>query len=189
MSKSKIIILFISIFFISLLVWIVSEIFENMKDNRKGVDDTKIPYHYNSISYDPKPIDVKEMLKKNKKYPEDSIIKNNPKNAEAYFDRGVKKYESNDLQEAKLDFDKAIELNPKYAEAYYYRAQSNLLTGIGVSMDLDEAIKLNPKYREAYKSRAIHKSYNDKKAACEDFKMAKDLGDTSCNYWINKYCN
>lgn len=195
MSKSKITVLFVSIFLISLIVWIVSEISDKMQEDReyearrkklaKIMDSVVANTKLREINIQ----EIQEKIKQEKVYKEDEIIEKDPKNAQAYFDRGVKKLEFRYYQEARADFDKAIELNPKFSEAYYYRSQSNLINGFGVIGDLDMAISLNPKYTEAYKSRAILKITIDISGACQDWKMAKKLGDTSCNSMIERFCN
>ena len=48
-------------------------------------------------------------------------IKLNPKDAEAYYNRGNAKYRLKQYKEAIADYDKAIELKPEDAQAYYNR--------------------------------------------------------------------
>ena len=43
-------------------------------------------------------------------------IELNPKNSEAYYERGVSYKQKGQMDLAKKDFDKAIELDPKIAE-------------------------------------------------------------------------
>ena len=195
MSKSKLRLLLISIFFISLIVWIVLEISEKMeKDRQYEATRKKLAKSMDSIIVNTnKPreiniLEIHEKLKQEKVYKEDEIIKKDPKNAQAYFDRGVKKLEFLDKKGALADFDKAIELEPKSAESYYYRYQCYNVSILGFE-DLNKAISLNPKYTEAYCSRGILKMTSDISGACKDWKMARKLGDTSCNKMIESYCN
>jgi tetratricopeptide (TPR) repeat protein len=51
-----------------------------------------------------------------------SLIKNNPKNAEAFNYRGFDYYRKDEYKQAVEDFTEAISLNPKYTDAYYNRA-------------------------------------------------------------------
>ncbi|MBO7249350.1 MAG: hypothetical protein J6U88_04660, partial [Bacteroidales bacterium] len=41
---------------------------------------------------------------------------------EAYFFRGIAKYNLGDFVGAQIDFDKTLEINPIYTPAYHYRA-------------------------------------------------------------------
>jgi tetratricopeptide (TPR) repeat protein len=47
----------------------------------------------------------------------DQAIRQNPRNAEAYYNRGVEYHDKGDRDRAIADFTKAIEINPKYAKA------------------------------------------------------------------------
>ena len=51
------------------------------------------------------------------------VIKLKPDFAEAYYQRGLAKYKSNQFELAISDFDKAIELNPDFAEVHYRRGR------------------------------------------------------------------
>ena len=51
----------------------------------------------------------------------DKAIELDPKDANAYYNRGLAKSELKQYKEAIADYDKAIELNPKDAAAYYNR--------------------------------------------------------------------
>src|SRR3974377_1817269 len=51
----------------------------------------------------------------------DQAIRQNPRDAEAYNNRGFKHYDKGDLDRALADFDKAIEINPRDAHAYNSR--------------------------------------------------------------------
>ena len=54
-----------------------------------------------------------------------------------------------------------------------------------------KAIKVDPNYMLAYLHRGIIKSeyLEDYKGACEDFKKAVNLGDTTAADWVKEYCN
>jgi tetratricopeptide (TPR) repeat protein len=49
------------------------------------------------------------------------VIEQNPKDPEAYNNRGNAFFDNLQYDLAIADYTKAIELNPKYAEAYYHR--------------------------------------------------------------------
>ena len=51
----------------------------------------------------------------------DKAIKFNPKYTEAYSNRGLAKYNIEDLQGAYFDFSKALELGPADADKYFNR--------------------------------------------------------------------
>ena len=48
-------------------------------------------------------------------------IKLNPKEASAYFDRGIAYYEKQYYDRAVADFDQVTKIEPKNAQAYYNR--------------------------------------------------------------------
>ncbi|MBQ0024355.1 MAG: tetratricopeptide repeat protein [Bacteroidales bacterium] len=76
---------------------------------------------------------------------------------EAYFFRGIAKYNLSDLNGAQRDFDQALRLNPIYTPAYHYRAIT--LSRIGkfdlAIKDLEEAVDLRPSYIDLYFSRGV----------------------------------
>jgi tetratricopeptide (TPR) repeat protein len=197
MSKFEIKVIFISIFLSALIFWIVSEISEKIKNDQEYEEGRKkfskimdsvvamSNAKMSEINYQ----EIYKKIEKEQEYKEDEIIKKDPKNAQAYFDRGIKKLEFRYYQGARADFDTAIELNPKFAEAYYYRSKSNILSGYNIIEDLDKAISLNPKYTEAYISRASHKIILNREGACQDLEMARRLGDTSSYSWLERFCN
>jgi tetratricopeptide (TPR) repeat protein len=49
------------------------------------------------------------------------VIERDPKDAEAYTNRGVAHRSQGNNKQAIADFSKAIKLDPKHAEAYYWR--------------------------------------------------------------------
>jgi len=87
----------------------------------------------------------------------DQAIRQNPRDAEAYNNRGFKHYDKGDLDRALADFDKAIEIDPKASVAYdnrgvVFRAKGDLDRSIA---DYNEAIRLNPNDALAYNNRGI----------------------------------
>ena len=76
---------------------------------------------------------------------------------EAYFFRGIAKYNLGDLVGAQRDFDRTIHFNPLYTPAYHYRAIT--LSRIGkydlALKDLEEAVDLRPGYTGLYFSRGV----------------------------------
>lgn len=78
-------------------------------------------------------------------------------NSEAYFLRGIAKYELEDNIGAERDFSKALELNPKNHEAFLYRGvcRSQLLRYKEAFEDFNKALKLNSDDWRIYTNRAL----------------------------------
>ena len=78
-------------------------------------------------------------------------------NSEAYFLRGIAKYELEDFIGAEKDFGKAIELNPKNHEAFLYRGvcRSQMLNYNDAFVDFNQAIKLNDDDWRTYSNRSL----------------------------------
>lgn len=78
-------------------------------------------------------------------------------NYEAYFFRGIAKYNLGDFTGAQKDFDLTVHFNPIYTPAYHYRAIT--LSRIGkydlALKDLEEAVDLRPGYLGLYFSRGV----------------------------------
>ena len=111
--------------------------------------------------------------------------------AEEYYDSGVEKADSGDYQGAIKDYNKAIEINPNYSEAYFNRGIVKYRLGDyqGEIEDYNKAIEINPDYSKAYYNRGITKlQLGQKDIGCLDLYKARDLGDTSANDTIKKYC-
>ena len=78
------------------------------------------------------------------------LFADNIKDARAYFNQGLAKYDLQDYTGAIKDFTRAIELNPKYAEAYGGRglAKYSLKDKQGALEDLSKSGELG--YSTAY---------------------------------------
>lgn len=76
---------------------------------------------------------------------------------DAYFFRGIAKYNLGDYMGAEKDFDKSLKLNPIYTPAYHYRAITLSRTGKYemALKDLAEAVDLRPSYTGLYFSRGV----------------------------------
>ena len=85
------------------------------------------------------------------------LLRADPKGYEAYFMRGIAKYNLDDLVGAEADFSSAIAYNPVYTLAYQFRAitRSRLGNYDDALNDFREAINLRPDRPGAYYSRGV----------------------------------
>lgn len=85
------------------------------------------------------------------------LIKTDNNLHEAFFLRGIAKYNLDDLIGANEDFSEAIRLNPVYTQAYHYRAITLARMGNtdDAISDLNNASLLRPEYPGIYYSRGI----------------------------------
>jgi tetratricopeptide (TPR) repeat protein len=76
---------------------------------------------------------------------------------DAFFFRGIAKYNLGDYIGAEKDFNKSLQLNPIYTPAYHYRAITLSRTGKydDALKDLAEAVDLRPSYIGLYFSRGV----------------------------------
>ena len=123
--------------------------------------------------------------------PRDSVYirVDNPKDAGAYYNRGIAKSDKGDLDGAIADYDRAIELNPKYARAYNSRgnAKDDKGDSDGAIADYTQAIKFDPKYAIAYYNRGIAKAKRgDLDGAVADYTRAIELGSTNPAAYNNR---
>jgi tetratricopeptide (TPR) repeat protein len=86
-------------------------------------------------------------------------IRLDPKNVQAYNNRGTVKFKEGDLKGAMAHFNRSIQLNPKNPHAYNNRVRAKEMKGDldGAIADFNEAIRLNPKYAHAYNNRGTTK--------------------------------
>ena len=100
------------------------------------------------------------------------LIRHDAKDFDAYFLRGIAKYNLDDLLGADADFSKAVELNPVFTGAYYYRAitRSRLGNYDDALNDFQQAIELRPDLADPYYSRGVTRLLNQQfEAAIADF--------------------
>lgn len=76
---------------------------------------------------------------------------------DAYFFRGIAKYNLGDFIGAEDDFNESLRINPLYTSAYHYRAITLSRTGkYDMALkDLAEAVELRPSYNGLYFSRGV----------------------------------
>lgn len=134
------------------------------------------------------------------------IIKSNPSNFAAFYNRGQAKFNLGDYLGAIDDYNKAIEIHPQYFDAFAGRGNVKgfMADYLGAVSDFTSAILL---YQENLKSKTpiilqdqkiarwylLRGSYkhllNDKINGCLDLSKAGELGLTEAYKLINKYCN
>lgn len=100
------------------------------------------------------------------------LLRHDAKDFDAYFLRGIAKYNMDDLLGADDDFTRAVELNPVFTGAFYYRAitRSRLGNYDDALNDFQQAIELRPDLPDPYYSRGVTRLLNQQfEAAVEDF--------------------
>ena len=105
-------------------------------------------------------------------------IKNSPSNPELYFERGNLFLESNQLINAKNDFDKTINLMPEATLAYIFRAKVlfDLEEIEKATSDYSKAIDLTQNNWELFKFRAITYTHaHNYEKAIKDFSKALEI--------------
>ena len=118
-------------------------------------------------------------------------IKIDPKDADAFYNRGISKNSIKDYYGAIEDYTKLIQINPKYSDAYFNRANTkdDIKDYYGAVADYTKVIEINPKDAEAFANRGITKeSIGDMDGACSDWAKAARLGDTNSVEWVRLDC-
>jgi len=114
-----------------------------------------------------------------------------PKDAMTFFYRANLHQTMQNYVKAIADYTKSIILNPTFVNAYVNRGilemqRENYDAG---KQDFETAIKLDGKSGEIRRLLGVAKlSLDEKEEACEDFRIAKQLGDTVVDELINQYC-
>ena len=91
----------------------------------------------------------------------DAAIKLNPKNAEAFYNRGLANGKLGKYDAAIDDYGEAIRLNPKDAEAPFNRGLAYMRVDKNdfAARDFTEVIGLQPKHTDAYVYRGLIRIY------------------------------
>lgn len=113
----------------------------------------------------------------------------NPQTAKEYFERGNKRFNDGDYDNAIADFDEAIRLNPDFAAAWSSR-------GVAWGMkeefdktinDLNEAIRLNPGNASAWSNRgSAWSGKGEQDKAIDDINEAIRLNSEDAIAWMNR---
>ena len=100
------------------------------------------------------------------------LIRQDERNFDAFFLRGIAKYNMDDLLGADADFTTAITVNPVFTGAFYYRAITRTRLGNydDALNDFQQAIELRPDLPDPYYSRGVTRLLNQQfEDAIEDF--------------------
>lgn len=119
-----------------------------------------------------------------------AVLEIDPNYIEAYSNMGIAWSRLGDSDKALQSYSNAIEINPNYFEAYlnrgidYYYAKDfdNAL------IDLNKVLQLNQQVGAAYYFRAMILLNSDRKAACNDFQTAVQLGFQRASQGVRTYC-
>ncbi len=117
------------------------------------------------------------------------LIRFDEKAYDAYFYRGIAKYNLDDLLGADADFTAAIEKNPVYTGAYYYRAITRTRLGNydDALKDFQEAIDLRPDLPGPYYSRGVTRLLNQQfESAVDDFDKFIKQEKKNADAYINR---
>jgi Tfp pilus assembly protein PilF len=123
----------------------------------------------------------------------DRAIAVNPKQAEAYNNRGLAFYNLKLYQQAIEDFSQALRLKPQYAEALSNRGNAYYAMDqyAKAETDLNQSLQLKPKYSKAHLNRGlVYFQMQKMDQSCEDFRLACDLGECDGLQWAmqNGFC-
>ena len=102
------------------------------------------------------------------------LLRHDEHDFDAYFLRGIAKYNMDDLLGADADFSRAVELNPVFTGAFYYRAitRSRLGNYDDALADFRQAIELRPDLPDPYYSRGVTRLLNQQfEEAIADFDL------------------
>ena len=118
-----------------------------------------------------------------------SAGRQDPKYAQAYYNRGNAYSNKGDTDRAIADYTAAIQLDPTYANAYYNRGNgySNKGDTARAIADYSEAIRLEPTYANAYYNRGNaygNKDYTHR--AIADYTETIRLDPTYANAYLNR---
>ena len=100
------------------------------------------------------------------------LIRQDERNFDAFFLRGIAKYNMDDLLGADADFSTAVNLNPVFTGAFYYRAITRTRLGNydDALNDFQQAIELRPDLPDPYYSRGVTRLLNQQfEEAIADF--------------------
>ena len=119
----------------------------------------------------------------------DDFIKQNIKNADAYYNRALLHEEKGNMQIAERDYAKAIEINKKHGDAYYNRGLLFVKMGkydLAIK-DFDAAIELNPGAFDAFCNRGnVNYQLDKKDLAINDYNSALKIRPNDADLYYNR---
>jgi tetratricopeptide (TPR) repeat protein len=113
----------------------------------------------------------------------------NLKQAERYYESGLKKQDEGDLDGAITDYTRAIKVNPRYTEAYNNRGTIRRNKGDvdGAIADYDRAIEVDPEHTKSWNNRgAAKEKKGDLDGAIADFTRAIGLDSQYAHAYYNR---
>ncbi|HPF93729.1 MAG TPA: tetratricopeptide repeat protein [Tenuifilaceae bacterium] len=118
-----------------------------------------------------------------------TLIRTDSTIAEAWFLRGIAKYNLSDLVGAQNDFTKAIKFNPVFSQAYLYRGivYSNLSKHQLALKDFEAMIDLRPNSPDGYYSRGLtYLLTNQTDKSIADFNKVIQFQPKNIDAWLNR---
>ena len=107
------------------------------------------------------------------------VLRINPKNANAYYNRGFAHNNLGNKQAAIDDYTQSIRINPHHADAYNNRGVAHRHLGAiqAAIEDYTQAIRINPHHADAYYNRGFAYHYNlvNIQAAIDDYTQALQI--------------
>jgi tetratricopeptide (TPR) repeat protein len=107
----------------------------------------------------------------------------------AYFVRGVARYETGDYKGAKVDLDMFLDRDRTNAIAFNYMAAISFMNQDykGSLENYNEVVKLDPKYPDIYTNRGMMRHYNqDFKGAIQDYNEALKINPNNATAYNNR---
>jgi len=119
------------------------------------------------------------------------VIEINPRNIGAYLSYGKNFYREKDYENAAFQFEKAFKLNTNSSQSATLLARAYHKAGsVEKAMEYyNIAINNDKNNAEAYLYRGALKIHLNQSGACNDVKMAKNIGHEEADDLYNKYCN
>ncbi len=119
----------------------------------------------------------------------DDFIKQNSRNADAFYNRALLHEAKGNLQMAENDYDKAIGINKKYGDAYYNRGLLfiKMKKYKRAVKDFNAVIRLNPRAFDAYCNRGnVNYQLGKKDLAVEDYNAALKIMPKDADLFYNR---